>query len=309
MLHSILSDFNRIEDITIDYLINPNLNSFNELINCNKISLESDLYDWLNKNSKYYDICFFIAPEDNLIQYNITSLLENNDVIVLGSNSNASYICTSKYRTYETVDQNILKIPTIKVHINQITTNLINRIKDYLKNKSIVIKPDDRTSSDYIYHINSIIDFRKVISEYKKVGISSFLLQEYIDGNSISVSLIYDGTFLNMISINSQEIDESHDKIVYKGCKVPIQHPLKKELYTISETITKSINGLKGYFGIDYIINKDNIYLTEVNSRLTTPYIVLHENTNVNLGECILKSVLYNKNIPISLIKKGSFYK
>ena len=113
-------------------------------------------------------------------------------------------------------------------------------------------------------------------------------LQEYISGDSVSVSIICDDSFVNCISINSQEIRTENNKITYIGCVTPIEHEYKNELFQISERIIKSIPNLKGFVGIDYIINEDKIYFVEVNARITTPFIVLQKQCNDNLIEKII---------------------
>lgn len=93
------------------------------------------------------------------------------------------------------------------------------------------------------------------------------------------------------------------------GCKTPIEHPLKERIIDISKDIIKSINGLYGFIGIDYIISKNEIYFVEINSRITTPYIVLHNIVNVNLTQTIIELLLADKKREITINNNGTFYK
>ena len=77
----------------------------------------------------------------------------------------------------------------------------------------------------------------------------------------------------------------------------------------ISKDIIKSINGLYGFIGIDYIISKNEIYFVEINSRITTPYIVLHNIVNVNLTQTIIELLLADKKREITINNNGTFYK
>ena len=113
MLNSILTDLDNISDFEVYYLINEN-NKIEHLKNCKSILINTNLMEWLDKNAYFYDYCLFIAPEDEFIQYNITKLLEKNNITILGSNSNASHICSSKHETYNTIPHEIKKIPSIK---------------------------------------------------------------------------------------------------------------------------------------------------------------------------------------------------
>ena len=162
-----------------------------------------------------------------MIQYKITLILEKHEIPIIGSNSSASYTCTSKSRTYDEIPDNILKVPSKIINVNNIDYENINSI---LKKKKLIIKPDNRTSSDLIYKFNDIHQLRKIIKKYEKEDELKALIQEYIPGNSISVSTICNNDHIDIISINSQEIKENTTQIEYTGCKTPIQHPLKKEI-------------------------------------------------------------------------------
>ncbi|OED30069.1 ATP-grasp domain-containing protein [Methanosphaera sp. WGK6] len=304
MLKSILFDLDQIKNYSVDYLINPKLKISN-LRQCNAIYI-SDLDSWLNHNIHNYDCCLFIAPEDNLIQYTYTKFFEEREIEIIGSNSTASYICTSKDRTYHEIDEDILKIPSIKLSKEEITYDKINHI---LTKQDIIIKPDSNTSSNNIYHIHTKQDLKNTINLIKKTDIEYFLIQQYIPGKSISVSALCNNNYIDIISINSQEILENEKQITYEGCETPINHPLENKIINISKKIIKSIDGLKGFIGIDFIINEDDIYFVEINSRITTPYIVLQKVSEVNLTEALINLVLYSKETKINLKGKGKFYK
>lgn len=304
MLKSILSDLNKIKEYDVDYLINEELKTEN-YFNCNAVYINTEPEKWLEKNCEEYDCCIFIAPEDDLILYEITKILEKHEVNVIGSKSSASYICSSKNRTYETLPSIITKIPSIKINIDDVDYRYIT---EFLNKYNVIIKPDDRTSSDLIYHITNMTDLKNIIQKYKKESVKTALLQKYILGQSVSVSAICNREYINCISINSQEILDKK-QITYIGCKTPITHPLKKEIICLSMEIIKNIEGLCGFVGIDYIIHENKIYFVEINSRITTPYIILHETVNVNLTQTLIELVLHNKRKKIRINKKGTFYK
>lgn len=305
MLKSLLSDLDGIKEYDVTYLLNKNL-KIDIYPHSNVIYIDCDLCEWLDNNCSNYDCCIFIAPEDDLIQYNITCILEKNDVFLIGPTSNASYICSSKYKTYIEVPSNIRKIPSFKIDVSMTDYDYINKHIDL---KDSIIKPDDKTSSNLIYHIHNIEELKKIITTYEKNSIKTAIIQQYIVGTPISISAICNNKYIKCISINSQEITESKNQIKYMGCKTPIEHPLKERIIDISKDIIKSINGLYGFIGIDYIISKNEIYFVEINSRITTPYIVLHNIVNVNLTQTIIELLLADKKREITINNNGTFYK
>ena len=304
ILKSIVHDLEDVPDYNVDYLLRDGLDIDN-IKRLNRIVLKEDLLSWLDINASNYDYSLFVAPEDNLIQYRITRLLENRKVGLLTSNSTASYTCCSKYLTYQKMTSEILKIPSI---IMDTFNDDINLIKHKIEYNDIICKPDNYTSSAYIYHINKT-QLDDIIEIYKNNNIRKMIIQEYIRGTPISISAIVNKEDVNIISINSQVISVNNDKISYTGCESPISHRLEKQIKELSKKIIKSVPGLKGFVGIDYIIDKDKIYFVEINSRITTPYVVLSKISEDNLTKYLIDSVINNKKMKkLTLTGKGEFY-
>ena len=304
ILKSILNDLEDIKEYDVDYLLMDGLSIPH--IHNHEIVLKEDLFSWLAENSSKYDYCLFVAPEDDLIQYRLARILEDNNVRLLTSKSTASYTCCSKYLTYQNTPSDILKIPSMIVDIKDYDIDLI---KSKLKYNDIICKPDNYTSSNYIFHTTKD-KLEKIINTYKKNNIRKMMIQKYITGNPISISAIVNDKDINILSINSQVITEDHDKITYSGCVSPIDHPLEKQIKGDSVKIIQSIHGLKGFIGIDYIIDEyDNIYFVELNSRITTPYIVLSKISEENLTKYLIDNIISNKKMnKIEFNKKGDFY-
>lgn len=58
----------------------------------------------------------------------------------------------------------------------------------------------------------------------------------------------------------------------------------------------ESVEGLKGFVGVDLKINTDNehiydVYFLELNSRFTTPYVGLKQIVNFNIGKSIIEMI------------------
>ncbi|MBO7718558.1 MAG: ATP-grasp domain-containing protein [Methanosphaera sp.] len=304
ILKSILNDLEDICEYDVDYLLMENFSLPH--VHNHEIILKEDLLTWLAGNSSGYDYCLFVAPEDDLIQYRIAKILEDEGVMLLTSKSIASYTCCSKYLTYQNTPPDILKIPSIIIDTGNYNIELINR---KLKYNDIVCKPDNYTSSNYIYHTTKD-NLEKVISTYNKNNIRKMTIQKYIKGTPISISAIVNKEDINILSINSQLISEDDEKISYKGCVSPIQHPLEKKIREDSVKIIRSIAGLNGFVGIDYIIDQhDNIYFVELNSRITTPYIVLSRISEDNLTKYLIDSLIKNRKMKkIRFNDKGDYY-
>ena len=72
----------------------------------------------------------------------------------------------------------------------------------------------------------------------------------------------------------------------------------------MAKNIVESIDGLKGYVGVDLIL-ADKVYFIEINSRLTTPYVALRNVIDFNLGLAIVDSSM--GNLPDEFNLSGCF--
>lgn len=305
ILKSLLDDLDDNSFFDVYYLINEEIDGlyFNNLT---PIIINDDIFSWLNNYCEEFDFALFVAPEDDLVQYKLSLLLEDKGVNILGCDSTSSYTCSSKELTYKKVSDKILKIKSIKEQVENTSYEIIT---SKIKENVFVVKPDNRTSSDLIYRIHDKKEFENALKTYEENSIEYFLAQEYIPGTPISVSLVCKNDYVKCISINSQLIEYEENKIIYKGCESPIGHPLKNELYRLSEKIVKQIKGLNAFVGIDYIINQEKIYFVEINSRITTPYIVLQKECSQNLTNSIIDLIVNDKEINLTFKNKNKFIK
>lgn len=304
ILKSILNDLEYEKKYDVDYLVNPNID-LPPIKYSNKIILNENLFDWIRKHSMNYDYCLFVAPENDLIQYKLTKILEENHVKLLTSNSECSYICSKKDLTYNAIS-NMLKIPSIKINTSDYNMDLINEIMEY---DDIICKPPCQTASDFIYHTKKS-EIKDIINIYKDNNLNEMLIQEYIDGENISVSVIVVKGEIYFLSINLQIIDEKNGQIYYRGCESPLKHRLEDKIKKNTYKIINSIKGLNGFVGIDYIIREKHAYLVEINSRITTPYVVLSQICEENLTRNLIEWLIYDKKMKkLNLKSRKSFIK
>ena len=140
--------------------------------------------------------------------------------------------------------------------------------------------------------INDIDELSYDLEEIFPPG-SRIIVQEYVVGTDISVSLISDGKKAVPISLNEQYVTIENDKGEYLGGKIPYESKYKDEAFEIATKAVESIEGIKGFVGVDLLINSDekdiySVYLLEINSRFTTPYVGLRKICNFNIGKCII---------------------
>ena len=300
MLKALIQDF---QDIKAHYLISNKLNFFNEKNRdtspLKPIIIEDSIWDWLNENISKFDACLFIAPEEDYILYKLTDLIERKGVKILGSNSKAVKICSDKYKTYKLLRDKVPIIKTDKIYFNQLNTSKeLDEL--FSSNSKKIIKPADGVSCSGVYMVNSYKQLKRCAARIDTT-LPYFIMQNYIEGVSCSVSLLSNGKNAVSLSLNAQNIIKDNG-FGYSGGYVPLNHRLSQKARDIAEKTVESIPGIKGYVGVDLILN-DKVHVVEVNSRITTPYIALKKIINFNLGKAIINSV--NGKLPEKILLNG----
>ena len=292
MLDGFLADF---KDKNVDYLISS-AQSISKDGYCNHVMLEGELMDWLGKNISNYDACLVIAPEEDFILYDITNFIEKRGVNVIGSSSDAVMTCSDKFKMYESLKDSVPIIETEKVFFND-----LNSYKTF--NNKKILKPADGVSCSGVHVVSSNDEMKKAASLIE-TNLPYFIIQNFIEGTSASVSLISNGREAVPLSLNLQDIHFSDEGINYNGGRVPLTHKLEDEAKQVAKRAVESIDGLKGYVGVDVILG-DEVHLVEINSRITTPYVALRDLLNFNLGDAILDSI-YGGKLPTKINLSGA---
>lgn len=290
-----LSDFN------IDLVINESYESVvKEYSNVNPILIDVDVVDWLNDNASNFNKAIFIAAENDNNLYNITKILEQNDVEIYNSSSEACFISSDKYETYETLSNVVPQPRSFRFKIDpkgywkRAIENLHEKwqAEDPLTPLKLIIKPLIGVDCEDIVVIENIEDLTLDLDKIFKPG-SRVIVQEFIEGTDISVSLISDGKKAIPLSLNEQFVNLKDDKGTYVGGKLPFESKYEDEAFEISSKAVEAIDGLKGFVGVDLIVNADekdiySVYLLEINSRFTTPYVGLKQIADINIGKSII---------------------
>jgi tyramine---L-glutamate ligase len=311
MLYGLLED---LKDLNTYHLVSDVSQSENsESI---PVVLNEDIGDWLYKNIRDYDLCFPIAPEEGNVLHDLTLIIEDEGVEIIGSSSKAVKLTTNKFNTYNILKDKFPVIKTEKIYFND--SDGKNReyedyYKKFFKSSSLkVVKPADGVSCSGVMVVNSYNGFMVAQDQLKiHTKLPYFILQDYVPGVNVSVSLLSNGDSAVPLSLNFQDVHLNSGEINYNGGKVPIEHELSEIATETAKNAVESIDGLKGYIGVDMILDKerDKVHIVEINSRLTTPYVALRSIINFNLGEAIINSV--HGELPAEVILNGevNFYK
>jgi len=309
MLRCIIADFKAL-NFDISTLLDERIAFLSKYLDSDDISLVSLQDDYIKvfkESIKECEYCFIIAPEFSNILYDLTKIADENNKKILSVGLKGIKLGTSKIKTFNFFKK--MKISTPRTFIIPFKHNALDIdfiIKKYhdLK-RPIVIKPNDGVGAESIFYFENEGQISEFFQEsHEKIDRSRMcILQEFIDGEDMSASLI--GYPSNMerqqanpaiLSINSQDINikDANRESEYFGGNTPVvEH---EEITTeLSEMLEKlNFSGLGGYYGLDFIRNKDKkIHFIEINPRLTTSYIGVRNIIDSNPASLILNSIFY----------------
>ncbi len=324
LIFSLLDD---LKDYNITFVLNE---SYKWMIydydNVNPIFINEDIISWLKKNAVSFKKAIFIAAENNNNLYNITKILEENNVEIYNSSSEACFNSSDKFVSYEMLYKIVPQPRTFKLKIDKVgywKRALENLYKKWqsenpLDKLKIIIKPLVGVDCENIKIISDIGDLDYDLEEIFPPD-SRVIVQEFIEGEDISVSLLCDGKSAIPISLNKQFVILKNDKGTYLGGQIPFESEFKDLIFKTAIKAAEAIGGLKGFVGVDLLISNDkkdieDVYVLEINSRFTTPYVGLKKIANINIGSSIIDLIDGNTDIEelgekISLNGKVEFKK
>ena len=301
LIFALLKD---LADFDVDLVINKSYeNVVNDYENVNPILIDCDVIDWLEDNAANFNKAIFIAAENNNNLYNITKILEENNVKTYTSSAEACLKSSDKYETYEALPNDVPQPRSFRFKIDpkgywkRAIENLHEKwqAEDPLTPLKLIIKPLVGVDCEDIVIIEDIKDLSYDLEQIFPPG-SRIIVQEYIEGTDISVSLISDGKKAIPISLNQQFVELKNNKGTYEGGKLPYESKYEQEAFEIATKAVEAIDGIKGFVGVDLLINADekdiySVYLLEINSRFTTPYVGLSKVANFNIGKSIIELI------------------
>ncbi|NHJ24700.1 MAG: ATP-grasp domain-containing protein [Candidatus Lokiarchaeota archaeon] len=161
----------------------------------------------------------------------------------------------------------------------------------------LILKKRKSSGGINIYKIKNNDEMVLTLKFLKKDGFNPYewIIQEFIEGISVSCTVIANGVESKVISINRQIIGEkfvnSPKEFMYCGNVVPanLLENDNELIKKISLLLSNKLN-LKGINGFDYVLKDHYPYLMEINPRIPGSIRVSEEALDVNLLDLHVKS-------------------
>ncbi len=230
------------------------------------------------------DAVLVIAPETHGVLARLTAEAERAGRLVLGCTSRAVRIAGHKAKTSRALRR--LGIPTPPTRTIRASCHLL-RLAPRL-HYPVVCKPPDGVGCAGVFVARTPDGFLRAAQALGGDG-RAFLVQPYVEGVHASVALLGDGHRTVPLCLNAQRIRGSR-RLVYCGGATPLEHPLAGRAMAHAARVVEGIGGLRGFFGVDVVLTRDEAFIIEVNPRITTSYLGVRRIFCGNLAEAILQA-------------------
>lgn len=228
-----------------------------------------------NQAMLHCDAVWPIAPETGGILESLCIDIQRAGKILLNSPPRAVRFAASKKTTAKHLKQHgIAVVPTYLL-----------KVFDGAFTPPWVIKPDDGVGCE---GSRIVYDDATLAKLKESTETAEFVIQPYIKGESMSLSVLFDQGDARLLSCNRQCIEKLDGRFKLSGCLVNSVIDTNGRYQHLAERIADACPELWGYAGIDLILTAMEPFVLEINPRLTTSYAGLHEAIGINPAGMVL---------------------
>ncbi len=263
---------------SISTTVDARLNKPQHCNACLEINANDDVWQVWQEQIKAADAVWLIAPEtDGLLHY-LTQIASQEGKLVLGCGPASIKITSEKMATCLALEEaGIATIPTYT-------------FENWPRSHWIwLAKPNDGAGCSDTAWFNNADDLQDWIEQNDKQ--LTHVIQAYQPGDSASISCVVKNGEARLLSCNTQLIEIIDHMVSYKGSIINGMCEHWVQFKAVASLIAKAFPDLAGYVGIDVIVDNDDIYVVEINPRLTTSYAGLREATGVNPAELVINTL------------------
>ena len=280
MRDAALRDFAQIPDIEILMTCDQRLAAPFEAHQVLMIDLTQDVWALWEQCIAACDAVLLIAPETTGVLERLTLLAERLNKVVLGSETSAIKLAGDKWLTYQYL---------ISHRISTLDTFLANDLPNRMQGPYIA-KPRDGAGCDDMAYFEDEVS----LQTWLKGREHTHIVQPYQTGDATSFSMLSKNGKAYLLSCNRQNIQITGQEVSYHGGVMNGMDEHREAFNTLAQKIAQAMPDLAGYVGVDLIVHQDEYFVLEVNPRLTTSYVALHQACGCNPAQMLL-DLFYNE--------------
>ncbi|MFX0046226.1 MAG: ATP-grasp domain-containing protein [Candidatus Hermodarchaeota archaeon] len=251
-----------------------------------RVSNSSDWSEAIDSLSEDADCAIVIAPEDEGILTDVLAKIRADGLDVVGPDTETSAICSDKVKCTELYSDLSLPVPAT-------VSASLDRILDESSGIEYpaVLKPAVSSGAIHTSRVSDEKELESLVDRLKgSLRSPRFVLQEFVEGVDSSVSLLVNDGQMYVLSVNRQYVSLGRAGSVsgYHGGECPFVHPAGEEAVSSAQQIIDSLPGLRGYVGIDFVLQGKEAVPMDVNPRVTVSAVGIERTRGPEALGCIL---------------------
>ncbi len=276
MLRSLVDGLTRIGNLGLTIMLDHRMKE-SLAGSLNNIHIINPTQDCQQEFTRLLDTCdaaWPIAPESEGILHSLCRTVEESGKCLLVSRSYAVAVTGDKWQTYTQLSHS--PIGTIP------TQSLVDF--DWSPGEWM-LKPVDGVGCEDSYLIGDHEDF---IARTAKLDKAKYIIQPHIPGGKTSLSCLFKEGRGWLLCANRQHFGLINKQYRLLGIDVNFTFDTKRYLGLV-EAIAGTMAGLWGYVGIDLIERDGQIFVLEINPRLTTSYAGIDKALGINCAKAVVE--------------------
>ena len=271
MLRAIVADLSEVAEVVVpvDPRIAPSLAD-----HCTSVDIDPKRPLWGQwvAAAQDCDSALIVAPESNGVLAKGVAMLRAGGVDVMAGSGDFLRVASDKLQTAKVLVNAGIAHPLYLAEGDR-------RFKRQLQScDRFVLKPRDGCGTREIRPFDSFDEARNELTE-------DLILQNWVDGRAISISLIASGARQTFLPAVQQVIDDQTYQ--YAGGRGPLEEEDQRRAAALaSRAIAAMPPTARGFVGLDLLLGDrpSEDYVIEINPRLTTSYVGLRKMIHGNLA-------------------------
>ncbi|MDO9107019.1 MAG: ATP-grasp domain-containing protein [Methylovulum sp.] len=277
MLAALVDNFSRLKQIDLVVMLDARLVGAIELpgVEIVSIGVLEDSHAAFEQLIPYCDAVWPIAPESDGILATLCRSVAAQAKPLLTSPADAVMQTANKYTVYQQLNRHhIATVPTQHLSAAQY------EFGDW------VVKPIDGAGCAGTRIVADRQDFEGIRSTK---GTVQLIIQPHLHGQKTSLSCLFKGGRVWLLCVNLQQFDIVNKH--YKLTGISVNHQLADNhgYQQIIDGIARAFPCLWGYAGVDLIETPEQLWVLEINPRLTTSFVGIYAALGINVAEQVLR--------------------
>jgi predicted ATP-grasp superfamily ATP-dependent carboligase len=274
MLRALVNDVRDVPGTEVLIMRDPRLSVFDAALEVSRPQSKAEARDLFRHCCMSADAVWLVAPETGGTLKRLSVEVLDCSRILLGCLPEALDVTASKTLTAQTLAQAGVPVVATYRHPAQLPADI----------QEVVIKPDDGAGCLDTHKFSRA----EALDWWNNRSSANHVLQPYLHGNPLSLSLICDGESAQLLSCNEQQIRIEGHELHFVGVKVNTVQTNRDRYAQLARQIAGAIPGLWGYVGVDLIETNNGPVVIEINPRLTTSYAGLRQALGTNPAALVL---------------------